>query len=305
MGVLAVFVVLFLVALLIVVPSVVLHKRSSREKTSSVGGKENQRGGGGGGGPRKIYMLWFQGWDSAPELYKLAADHNEALNPTWDLVRVDREMLSDLAPGLKRRPGQTMQSFSDQVRLAILRRHGGVWLDASVFLTQPLDEWLPQTDFAVPVYDDYDWSEKLPSGIQKGKGISSWFVFAREPGNEVVRRWEERFAANLDKKDMKDFFFLVHLSFMQLMQEDEQFRLAAQPDDGAQFPNSDKAHALQWKRPTTAKAAKEMVRESPIHKLTAKSKAFTDKKWIRDVLKPAIVGDEKVGQELKSDPVNH
>jgi mannosyltransferase OCH1-like enzyme len=29
-------------------------------------------------------------------------------------------------------------------RLCLLRTHGGVWVDATVFCRRPLDEWLPE-----------------------------------------------------------------------------------------------------------------------------------------------------------------
>jgi hypothetical protein len=77
--------------------------------------------------------------------------------------------------------------YSDILRTELLRRHGGVWADATVYCTRPLDDWLlqvmSQTDF-------FAFSRPGPD-----REIASWFLASRPEGLVVtsLARGVERF----------------------------------------------------------------------------------------------------------------
>jgi len=128
--------------------------------------------------PKKIWMLWFQGWDDAPPIVQACVRSWEQHNPDWEIVKLDAENLSSYVDidWFMKRKGITVQSKSNIVRIALLQQHGGVWADATCFCTKPLDDWLPEAAktgyfaFAQPAVD---------------RPISSWFMVA-EPGNYLV-----------------------------------------------------------------------------------------------------------------------
>lgn len=66
---------------------------------------------------------------------------------------------------------------SDVVRLSLLSRYGGLWMDASVLLSAPLD-WLPALDgdayFGFALYPNY---------------VESWLLYCPRPGNPHIGRW--------------------------------------------------------------------------------------------------------------------
>jgi hypothetical protein len=72
----------------------------------------------------------------------------------------------------------SMQQASDMLRLDLLANHGGVWVDATCFCVQPLDEWL---------------FSKMESGFfafdrpGRDRIMSSWFL-AAEPGNYLISK---------------------------------------------------------------------------------------------------------------------
>ena len=96
---------------------------------------------------RTVWMYWQQGEDRAPGIVQLCFESWRRRNPGWRVVVLDEHSLrdtADLTPALGRldRPDLTVQKVSEIARLSLLREHGGVWADATVFCRAPLDEWL-------------------------------------------------------------------------------------------------------------------------------------------------------------------
>lgn len=64
-------------------------------------------------------------------------------NPGWDVQVLDAATLpaevtlDDLPDDI------SLQALSDVLRLRLLRRYGGVWVDATAYCVRPLDDWLP------------------------------------------------------------------------------------------------------------------------------------------------------------------
>lgn len=101
--------------------------------------------GGGSKVPRHIFMLWQQGWDSAPPLVHACADSWRRHNPGWELHLLDDSSLPATSPSWTSyaKIALSRPARSDLARLALLSDHGGVWADATLFCTLPVDKWLP------------------------------------------------------------------------------------------------------------------------------------------------------------------
>jgi Capsular polysaccharide synthesis protein len=134
--------------------------------------------------PRIIYSLWLQGIDQAPPLVRLNFERWRQLNPGYSLEILDeaavRQMLGHLPLRLE---AMAPQALSDVVRAWLLSRHGGIWVDASVFPLAPLDEWLPahmtQSGF-------FAFERPGPD-----RPISSWFLAATADNRMMTRWWEK------------------------------------------------------------------------------------------------------------------
>ena len=95
---------------------------------------------------RTIWMLWEQGWDKAPPLVRLCRDAVVQLNSaTWNIVLLDRAALAQwIAPDVLTAAYKIKSTNpSDLVRFYLLSTLGGVWLDATILCTMPLDAWIP------------------------------------------------------------------------------------------------------------------------------------------------------------------
>jgi hypothetical protein len=140
--------------------------------------------------PKKIWMLWLQGWDEAPESVIECYKSWKNLNPNWEVIQLTKHNLKNYINVEKFLNNEKLppQAKSNIIRIALMKEHGGVWTDATVYCAHPLEDWLPEyTDingffaFEKPRYD---------------KLISSWF-FASIPNhpipiiwlNEVLKYW--------------------------------------------------------------------------------------------------------------------
>ncbi len=98
--------------------------------------------------PKTIWMMWLQGLEQAPPLVKQCYASWKALNPDWKIVFLDetnfREYVDDLEIILGDNKGAQIQARSDIIRISLLAKYGGVWIDATCFCRAPLDSWLPE-----------------------------------------------------------------------------------------------------------------------------------------------------------------
>src|SRR5579862_9072654 len=99
------------------------------------------------GVPRIIWMLWLQGWDKAPEVAQACRTTWEERNPGWEVRALSNVSLLEQVDVMERfdnLAGRWVRAehFADLARLALLERHGGVWVDATAYCARPLDEWL-------------------------------------------------------------------------------------------------------------------------------------------------------------------
>ncbi|MDR0319531.1 MAG: capsular polysaccharide synthesis protein [Rickettsiales bacterium] len=102
----------------------------------------------------KIYSMWLQGEDSAPQLVK-SCFSSVRRHCSQELLVLDEKSLAnhiDL-PGFimdKRARGQIGHAhFADIARVELLHNHGGFWTDASNFITQPIPQNIVDQDFFV------------------------------------------------------------------------------------------------------------------------------------------------------------
>ena len=130
--------------------------------------------------PRNIWTYWEQGMDSAPPLVRRCIESWEYWNPGWKVHVLDRKTLGQHTDLEQRvdlsREDITVQKRANLLRVALLRTHGGVWADATVMCSQPLETWLP--DYASNGF----FAFRNPGRDRLG---SNWFL-AAEPDNPLL-----------------------------------------------------------------------------------------------------------------------
>lgn len=164
---------------------------------------------------RIIWLLWFQGWETAPRLCRLVRQSWEIHNPGWEIRCVCMRTLPAYIDMTTFPYEATPQAQSDWIRLNLLNLHGGVWADATLLCFRPLDEWLPP-------FHSY-WMFHGSPWMMHGKGPASWFICANKYSYSM-RRWKEACDQYwADKKTSHDYFWMDGL-WWALHKADPKFR---------------------------------------------------------------------------------
>lgn len=135
-----------------------------------------------------IWMYWQQGWEEAPDLVKRCKASWIRLNPSYEVLALDKYSLFDYITFPKsiffKRKDITKQKIAALGRLALLQRYGGVWVDATVMCNLPLDEWLE------PYYTHQFFAFRNP-GVDRL--MSNWFI-AAESDSIILQRLHKSFS---------------------------------------------------------------------------------------------------------------
>ncbi|MGH8557892.1 MAG: capsular polysaccharide synthesis protein [Methylococcales bacterium] len=130
--------------------------------------------------PRIIWIMWWQGFEKAPRIVQQCIRSWRKNNPDWELVFLDQESVNnyltlDYITNLNENM-MPLQALSDVIRINLLAKYGGVWVDATCFCCKPLNEWL----------DRYIKSGFFAfSNPGPGRLIASWFL-AAENGSYII-----------------------------------------------------------------------------------------------------------------------
>jgi len=144
---------------------------------------------------RTIWGYWAQGFDEMPELFKLCVGTWRWFNPHWD-VRILcnstlHEFLSETELPNRFSEFSRPQIASNCVRLALLARYGGVWLDASVILRTGLDGLCWEEIACGQMVAAALHHERYGTGaLGCNDFVESWLLATRK-GNPFFLRWRD------------------------------------------------------------------------------------------------------------------
>jgi tetratricopeptide (TPR) repeat protein len=165
-----------------------------------------------------IFVYWGQGFASAPPVVRRCRAALREQNPTADVHELTDDMIPywvELPGDLVAAVGDNRTHMSDLLRLALLEKYGGIWVDATCLVTQPL---LPQLDRLLSTSDIFAFN-------YAGAFISSWFLACR-PGCYAVHLWRAAMFLWWEKRGELIDYFLLHHFFEMLCNLDDEFREA-------------------------------------------------------------------------------
>ena len=153
--------------------------------------------------PKKIWILWYQGIDNAHLLTHQVLDTWKVHNPSWEVIILNEQNIRSYIDFIPfKLPQVTYQLFSDFVRVNILKKHGGVWADATMACLRPLDSW---------IYDAIEpvgfW---MYHGRDNGRGPASWFMISI-PESYIISTWADTVNEFLIENDSIEFYWLDRL----------------------------------------------------------------------------------------------
>ncbi|MFI5157271.1 MAG: capsular polysaccharide synthesis protein [Sphingobacteriales bacterium] len=152
--------------------------------------------------PKKIWFLWLQGLDNAPLVVKKCYESWPRHNPHWEFIFLDKDNINQYID--LQEYNTTKPAFSDLLRINLLAKYGGVWVDATCFCMKPLDEWL---------YDNlqsgfFAFDRPVPTRM-----IGSWFL-AGNKYNYIISTFKARANAYWNENPDMRFIETSELSFL-------------------------------------------------------------------------------------------
>ncbi|KLU99676.1 capsular polysaccharide synthesis protein [Photobacterium aphoticum] len=133
---------------------------------------------------KTIWMFWDSGLDNAPGVVQLSYKTWCKLNPDYKVILLTNDNLyqylgfefNAIFPILTVNLGAAGKS--DLLRLHLLNRYGGVWVDATTFCLKPLSQWL---DISYSGF--FCFREKHSDD----RNLVSWFL-ASKPGHPIIEK---------------------------------------------------------------------------------------------------------------------
>ena len=159
------------------------EKEQSRKAAKPAGTEKEEES---GAAPGRIWVLWLSGLDEAPEVVKMCFRSLEDNLPGREIVLLTQENYRDYVSfpahiEEKYKKGLISRThLSDLMRLALLIRYGGTWVDATVFCTGgDIPDYMLESELFL-------FQDLKPGLDGHSQRISSWFITAR-PRNPVLK----------------------------------------------------------------------------------------------------------------------
>ncbi|MCH5229352.1 MAG: hypothetical protein J1F12_05080 [Muribaculaceae bacterium] len=156
-------------------------------------------------GDDKIFSIWYQGEQNAPKLVKLCFQRLKEIYGGRYVI-LDSESISewvDLPDYIwkKWNEGKISKAhFSDICRVALLYQHGGMWFDATDYLTSKVPEWIEEADLFI-----YQEGNRITPGTL----IQSCFMRAKK-GHPLFGAWLKMIYKYWKEEDRLVHYFLLH-----------------------------------------------------------------------------------------------
>jgi len=134
----------------------------------------------------KVWVFWWQGEEKAPAVVKKCIETVKNNFKNNEVVVIDKDnykKFADIPEHIIKKVENkiiTLTHFSDILRATLLSAHGGVWMDATIYMTSPIDKDIEGCKF---------YSNHLPENKEYQKFISkakwSAFFLAGGKGNAI------------------------------------------------------------------------------------------------------------------------
>lgn len=223
---------------------------------------------------RIIWQYWAQGYGDVPDVVRSCLESVDKYAANYTVVRLTDENLSDYLdlPEFvqQRRATYSRAHFSDLLRLILLKTYGGVWMDATIFMTAHIPQEWADSEFMVfrrdpkePNYKYWRNTYAYYFGWAKGFRVNmlNSFIIAKKGGRTISDFCDLMLLWWRDHENVPDYFFFQIL--YDVYDCPDRFQLVSDtlPHYLQQSINDSKFSILQQE---------EIFKRFPIHKLTYK-----------------------------------
>lgn len=233
-----------------------------------------------------FWFFWYQGFDQAPELVHICYDSIKSNFPERQIILLDKDNIKEYIElplfiwEKFNRGNISFAHFSDLIRLALLIKYGGTWIDSTVYCTGSNN-----SDDIINA-DLFVFRSLAPGNGCQISYISNWMISAK-PASRILNLTYDLLIEYWKTNNKIIDYYIFHI-FMTIAIENF-------PDEWKKCPirNNGYPHILQFLFKEQFNPAKyeEIVKLSDFHKL---SNNFT-----KDAVMPGSFGDLFFKQKFK------
>lgn len=235
-----------------------------------------------------IWICWLQGIEQSPEIVRACLHSVKENCKGKEIIFLDENNLDDFInlPDYiisKWKQGIISNAqFSDIVRADLLTSFGGIWIDATVFLTAPLEKYIDDADlFAFRT--TFNDSKEAPILI------SSWFLSSKK-NNPIITETRRLLLEYWKEHNVLVNYYLFHLFFSMVAR--------SFPSEWKNVPRqtNGNSHLLQFRLNEEYKEKEflHLCKLTNIHKLTYKDVQYSKGTYSNFLIGTVIdLGDEE------------
>lgn len=150
--------------------------------------------------PKIIWLYWES--QESNELVDFCVYNLKKTLPEFEIKFLDSSNVKEYINIPKEITSKNLKKavYADYIRLSLLKKFGGVWLDASIILIENLDWILNElkTETFLFYSDDCSISKKKPI-------VENWFIISSE-NNQFISDWLEEFEKCLLSNDPSSYY---------------------------------------------------------------------------------------------------
>ncbi len=151
--------------------------------------------------PKIIWIFWYD--DNIPELVQLCIDKIKKLHKNYEINILNKKNISEYIDMnidllVEKMP---IANLSDLIRLKLLKKYGGVWLDASIILEEAIDDFFLEKNNSFDIVAYYNESQSTGCNIPV---IESWLLAAPKD-SDFINKWLFYFQP-IEVKGSKEFY---------------------------------------------------------------------------------------------------
>ncbi len=214
-----------------------------------------------------IWVCWWQGEDKMPDIVRFCYESLKRNAPSGrDIILLSQNNYKEYVDipeyilYKKDKKLMLLNHFSDILRMAILAKHGGIWFDSTVFVSEKISDdifKLPYFSGREPFMDTHVCECKFTLFLLGAAANAPWIVYAR---NFLYEYWKK----SRKQLDYALTDYILTLAFKEIPE------LKANVEEGVIF--TPHINTLQEKRNEPANPAefKKMMEECSFYKLSYK-----------------------------------
>ena len=163
----------------------------------------------------KLWVCWLQGEDKAPDIVKVCIKNLKNFIPkNMELVILDDNNINNYIkfPDYiykKRKEGKISNiHYSDILRVCLLAKHGGIWIDATTLLTSEIPNNIINSDF-------FAFHSQ-----ERSKHNNSWFLYSKHNNHILMISMKKLLLEYWAHENKLLDYFTYHLFFDLMIEND-------------------------------------------------------------------------------------